>query len=76
MVTRITLERTTIRVTVRHESETMRLSLSAVLPAFVIFAAVAIITGAATPFECRWTEQPILPDGRADEPAWAGAATI
>jgi glucose/arabinose dehydrogenase len=27
-------------------------------------------------YECRWTEDPITIDGKADEPAWAGAQTI
>ncbi len=29
-----------------------------------------------TSYECRWTDEPITIDGRADEPAWKHAQTI
>src|SRR5882724_5748839 len=49
-------------------SPTLRMSLllmAATLPAM-----------AAEPFECRWTEDRIVIDGKGDEPAWKKAAVI
>src|SRR3954464_4165483 len=38
---------------------------------------VAAIAGAANqPYECRWTDQPITIDGKANEGAWTNAVTI
>ena len=36
----------------------------------------AVAADTVSAFECRWTDQPITIDGRADEPAWKHAQTI